>query len=279
MSNPKPLLIMGSKRSGSTFLVNVLNQHPQVFITHESDVIWILYQIYRDTPSRFHSYPLDEGKGMWATLDECSEILGSIPSSTSDKQVIVRTFHRMLAHINEHGRGKPDHPRMWDYPQKKNNLTWIGDKKPVQYSDPEIQSFLNDLFPEARYIHLIRDPRAVVASMTEAASTWGSQSVPEYWRETSEQILERWATHEEWVLQVKSRLPDKIHTIRLEDLPEDPLRIISETFAFLDLESSPEIEELVANWVRKNPNERHASFDLNISPRAYQIMRSYGYET
>jgi hypothetical protein len=279
VSNPKPLFIMGSKRSGSSFLVNVLNHHPQVYLTHESDVIWILYQIYSDTPGRFHTYPLDDGRGMWATLDECSEILKSIHPSTSDEQVIVRTFHRMLAHFNEHGRDMRDHPRMWDYPQKKKNLMWIGDKKPVQYSDPAIQSFLNDLFPEARYIHLIRNPRAVVASMMEAARTWGSETVPEYWRETPKQILERWATHEEWVLQVKSRLPDKVYTIRLEDLPEEPVRIISEILEFLDLESSSEFEELFANWVWEKPNERHQSFDLTISPRAHQIMRSYGYET
>jgi hypothetical protein len=278
MSNPEPLLIMGSKRSGSTFLVNVLNQHPQVFVTHESDVVWILYQIYRDVPDRFHSHPLDEGKGMSATLDECDEILRSIPSGTSDKEVIVRTFYRMLEHINEHGRGKRDQPRRWDYPQNKKDLAWIGDKKPVQYSDPEIQSFLNDLFPEARYIHLIRDPRAVVASMTEAAQTWGSQSVPEYWKKTSQQVLDSWVTQEEWVLQVKSRLPNRIHTIRLEDLAQEPDRVVSETFGFLDLDSSSEIEELVANWVREDPNERHQSFDLSISVRAHQIMRSYGYE-
>jgi hypothetical protein len=278
VSNPKPLFIIGSKRSGSSFLVDVLNQHPQVFITHESDVIWILYQIYRDIPDRFHTYPLDEGKGMWATLDECSEILGSIPSNTSGERTIFQTFYRMLAHINEHGRGKRDHPRMWDYPQKKKNLAWLGDKKPVQYSDPEIQSFLNDVFPEAHYIHLIRNPTFVVASMMEAAETWNDPAVPGYWKESAQQLLERWATHEEWVLQVKSRLPNKIHTLRLEDLSEDPVHITSETFKFLDLELSSEIEELVTNWVWKSPNERHQSFDLTISPRAHQIMRSYGYE-
>jgi hypothetical protein len=278
VSNPKPLFIVGSKRSGSSFLVDVLNQHPQVFITHESDVIWILYQIFRDIPDRFHSYPLDDEKGMWATLDECDEILRSIPSSPSDKEVIARAFYRMLAHINEHGRGKLDAPRRWDYPQEKKSLAWIGDKKPVQYSDPEIQSFLNDIFPEARYIHLIRNPRFVVASMMEAAETWNDPAVPGYWKETPQQLLDRWATHEEWVLQVKSRLPNKIHTIRLEDLAEEPVSILSETLEFLNLESSSEIEELVANWVWKSPNERHQSFDLTISPRAFQIMRSFGYE-
>jgi hypothetical protein len=277
MSNPQPLFTMGSKRSGSTFLVNVLNHHPQVFVTHESDIVWILYQIYKDIPDRFNVYPFDEGKGMWATLDECSDILRTVPNGASDKETIIRAFYRTLAHINEHGRGKQGDLRKWDYPQSKKNLAWIGDKKPVQYSDPEIQSFINDLFPEARYIHLIRNPRFVVASMVEAAKTWGSHSVPEYWKEASQQILERWAMHEEWVLQVKSRLPNKVHTLRLEDLAEDPVRTMSEVFGFLELDPPSDTEELITDWARRNPNERHQSFDLPISPRAHRIMQSYGY--
>jgi hypothetical protein len=267
---------MGSERSGSSFLVNALNLHPQVLVSHESDIVWILYQIYKDVPDRFRVYPLDEGKGMWATLNECSEVLGSIPSATSDKETIIQTFYRLLMYINEHGRGH------WDHPQEKKNLAWIGDKKPVQYSDPEIQSFLSDLFPEAQYIHLIRNPRFVVASMMEAAEVWPVHQevpVPEYWKGTSQQILETWATHEEWVLQIKSRLPDKVHTVRLEDLVEDPVRIMSETFGFLDLGLPAGTEEIYSQWAWKNANQRHQSFELDSSPRAYRIMQIYGYES
>jgi hypothetical protein len=281
MSNPKPLFVMGSKRSGSTHLVNTLNLHPQVYVTHESDIVWILYQIYQDIPDRFRTYPLDEGKGMRATLKKYGELLRSIPPGTSDKKTVIKAFYRVLGAINETGRGG------WDDPQKKKHLTWIGDKKPVQYSDTEIQSFLNDVFPEARYIHLIRNPKFVVASMMDAAKTWDDQSVPQYWKETSQQILERWTTREEWVLQVKSRLPDKVHTVRLEDLAEDPVRIMSETLDFLDLDipsgtfhtrgGSLSFEELIASSTWENPNRRHESFDLSISPCAHRIMQTYGY--
>ena len=272
MSHPKPLFIMGSKRSGSSFLVNVLNLHPWVFVSHESDVVWILYQIYKDDPDRFRTYPFDEGKGMWATLNECSEILRSIPSDTSDKKTVFKMFYRLQMYINEHGRGN------WDrHILRKKNLAWIGDKKPVQHSDPEIQSFLNVLFPEARNIHLIRDPRSVVASMIEAGKTWNDQSIPEYWKQTPSQILERWAIHEEWVLRAKSRLLNKIRTIRLEDLAEDPVRIMSETFSFLDLDLPSDVEKTIADWVWRNPNWRHRAFDLPVSPRACRVMQNYRY--
>jgi hypothetical protein len=284
MSNPKPLFVMGSKRSGSTFLVSALNVHPQVFITHESDLVWILYQIYKGIPDRFHSYPLDEGKGRWTTLNECSEILASIPSGAGHRDSAIQAFYRVLMHLNEHGRChwiESEKKRIqWDIPERKKNLAWIGDKKPVQYSDPEIQSFLNNLFPEARYIHLIRNPRFVVASMMEAAEVWPTQDVPvpEYWKGTSQQILDRWATHEEWVFQVKSRLPSKVRTVRLEDLVEDPIRIMSEMFSFLDLGLPAGTEDIYAQWAWKNANQRHQDFSLVASPRASRIMRIYGYE-
>jgi hypothetical protein len=245
--------------------------HPQVYVTHESDIIWILYQIYKDLPDRFRTYPLDEGKGMWATLEWYGETLRSIPPGASNKEAIVQTFYEVLTQINETGRGD------WDHPQRKENLEWIGDKKPVQYSDPEIQSFLNSLFPEAHYIHLIRHPRYVVASMLEAANTWGKDSVPEYWKETSQQVLERWTTYEEWVLQAKSRLPDKIHTVRLEDLAADPVHTMSKTFGFLGLDLPSGTEELITEWTVKNPNQRHLSFRMPFSARACQVMESYGY--
>jgi LPS sulfotransferase NodH len=41
---PRPLFIMGNKRSGSTLVTDLLNAHPRVFVSHESDVAWLLYQ-------------------------------------------------------------------------------------------------------------------------------------------------------------------------------------------------------------------------------------------
>ena len=37
MSRPKPLFVMGNKRSGTTVLANLLNAHPRVFLPHEAD--------------------------------------------------------------------------------------------------------------------------------------------------------------------------------------------------------------------------------------------------
>jgi hypothetical protein len=64
--------------------------------------------------------------------------------------------------------------------------------------------------------------------------------------------------------QVKSRLPNSVRTVRLEDLTEDPVRIMAERFGFLDLDLPPEAEEVIADCAYKYPNQRHQGFNLRI---------------
>ena len=44
MLGPKPLFIIGNKRSGTTLVTDLLNSHPNVFVSHEADIAWILFQ-------------------------------------------------------------------------------------------------------------------------------------------------------------------------------------------------------------------------------------------
>ena len=72
---PRPLFLVGSKRSGSTLLANLLNVHSQVFVTHEADPAWILYQLFSGRSKPLERYADDDAKGMIASLEECGEIL------------------------------------------------------------------------------------------------------------------------------------------------------------------------------------------------------------
>jgi hypothetical protein len=63
----RPLFIIGNKRSGTSQLLRVLNLHPRVFVSHESDIAWILYQFHRGQPFRGHAW--DSDRGMRLTLE------------------------------------------------------------------------------------------------------------------------------------------------------------------------------------------------------------------
>ncbi len=44
----KAVFIIGNKRSGSTQLMHLLNLHPNIFISNESDILWILYRFHNN---------------------------------------------------------------------------------------------------------------------------------------------------------------------------------------------------------------------------------------
>jgi hypothetical protein len=269
MTNVKPLFMMGNKRSGTSLLVTLLNLHPDVFITHETDSVWILYQARNVRPSQYRCYPWDGPLGMNATLQTCHHMLQSYLYGASEEGAIAETFFRVQEHLMRCGSAI-------QRPYQKNSLAWVGDKKPVQHADPELRSFLRTHFPNARYIHIVRDPRAVVASMIEAAKQW-KQGVPQYWKTTPQHILERWAIHEEWVLQAKSLETSPIHTLRLEDLCKEPVQTMAELFDFLEVETPPGITEPIRELTNPIPNRKYESFSLPILPRAARIMQCYSY--
>ena len=142
--------IQGNKRSGSSHLVRLLNMHRQVFISHESDVIWILYQLHTHNNMHFSKYPFDGPVGMESTLRESYHIL-------NENNSLTEKFFAIQKLLMEKGiLGLP--------PMTKTDVVWVGDKKPYQYADPKLVEFILDIFPEAHFIHLIRHPFAVAKS-------------------------------------------------------------------------------------------------------------------
>src|SRR5580698_3592706 len=144
----RPLFLVGNKRSGTSQLVRVLNLHPQVFVSHESDVAWILYQFHADKTLRGH--PWDSQRGMQVTLKNAGHLLRREAS-------LRENFLAMQMAAME--TGNP-----WQAPQRKTDLRWIGDKKPMQHTDPELLKFILQHFPDAHFLHIVRHPFEVVAS-------------------------------------------------------------------------------------------------------------------
>jgi hypothetical protein len=265
MSDPGSLFLIGNKRSGTSHLVRLLNLHPEVFITHESDAIWILYQMAHRLA--FHCYPWDGPVGMEATLKACSDILREKSSDGSVGAAIAPLFRRLELALMQ--RGSAVQKRY-----TKRALAWLGDKKPVQQADPRIFSFIRQHFPDARFLHIIRHPRMVVSSMVSAGRTW---SRVEYWKESAEVILRRWAIHEEWVLAAKAQ-GVAFFSLRFEDLCANPSATMAALFEFLGLSVPEGIMASIEAQTGRTENRKHDSFLLPQSEHSESIMRHYGYQ-
>jgi hypothetical protein len=267
--SPKPVFIVGNKRSGSTLLVNMLNEHPHVAITHESDIVWALYQCRHGAPDAFEPFPFDAPRGLEALIASYGDPLRELIPPRPTPERLRNAFFEIQRRVIE--RGTAVHIPL----KSAKELVWIGDKKPVQHASPELCRFILELFPSAKFIHVIRHPSAVAASQQEAARTW--PVVPDYWKEQPAAVFDRWRIHEEWVLELKASLPGQVQSVRLEDLCVNPKEEMSKLFALLKLPITNELKERLTAFVYRSPNAKYLNRCTSPTPAVERIMELYGY--
>lgn len=270
----KHLFFIGNKRCGTTLMVNLLNLHPNVFVSHESDVIWILHQL--DIPVLPQQYEWDGWLGMSLTLEKCKHILRHLYAP-------VDAFQLVTAYLMKYGS---EIQAQYD----KSGLLWMGDKKPVQCCDPEVRPFLDKHFPDAHYIHMVRNPIACVASKMAAADRaireGDTRGLPNYWRGSPKDTLGRWAIHENWALQVEKEHPT--HRIRLEDLCRAPVSYVYDIFRSLGLDVPTSVLTVLGDYaacINSDPNEKYAGVDyewlrqmIRVQPDVMALAKRYGHE-
>lgn len=99
----------------------------------------------------------------------------------------------------------------------------------------------------------------------------------DYWNQSAEAILERWAIHEEWALAVKDQEQLPVFSFRFEDLCENPVEIMRELFEFLNLGANNCMVEQIESQTKNHENDKYRDFPLTFSERALTIMERFGY--
>jgi len=199
---PDPIIVYGAPRSGTTYLEQILNAHPAVFISHETRVFAWLH----------HALTLTQEHQLVAGhRDTFVEHLRSVFPQ------VIRNFYRSLA---------PD-------------IRYWGDKNP-HYTDPFNRGSLeliDELFPGSRFIHIIRDGRDVVSSLTR--KQWDEETP---WA-TFDQAHRTWKQHVRLGRAFGSTLASgRYFELRYEDLIADDAALAGELFRFLGIEAHPAVE-------------------------------------
>lgn len=249
----KAVFIIGNKRSGSTQLMHLLNLHPNIFISNESDIIWILYRFHNNLD--IVPYQWDTPVGMDRALEKHKDLL-------SKDKTPYENFVAFQNAIMETGVGnvKPVH---------KKSLFWIGDQKPFQQIDPEIMPFIKENFSGAKFIHLIRHPFPVVkSSQVFIGQLWKGMS--------AEEILQRWTMHEKWVQLEKDKNELPILDVKYEDIITHTQHEMARMFDFLEVTHNQAIfdqaRKITRSTIRLHPR-------LPCPPETEAIMSQYGYPT
>jgi hypothetical protein len=137
-----PILVLGAPRSGTTYLQSILDTHPQVEMTNELRVFSWLHAATK-------SLPTEIGAEMARPNPFVEQLEEELP------QVVRRHYEERAPHAR-----------------------WWGDKNPHYAADPALLETVLDCYPNAQFVHIVRDPRAVVASLARKFHDDGKPWIP-----------------------------------------------------------------------------------------------------
>jgi hypothetical protein len=144
------LFIVGAARSGTTLLQRMLDAHPELAVLHETHWIPRVYE---------------EGRGITAD--------GAVTAELLDRLLTDRRFRNLGLDRPELERLLPEEraisyadyiSRLLDRYGELRGKRLVGEKTPGYVRD---MGTLHALWPEARFVHVIRDGRDVTLSMLE----------------------------------------------------------------------------------------------------------------
>lgn len=206
MKEESPIFIVGMPRSGTTLMRAALASHPRIAIGPETHFLsyWVPSQAtaeLRDAPDfeRFWAGFVDSPQFRNLELDANALHDRLLANGVPPFKTVLSTVLR--EHAQRYGK-----PR------------W-GEKTPAHYK--HIGQLL-EWYPDARVLYMLRDPRAVVASLLDAPwTTSGLEFHAARWRDST-RVLRRWENDE------------RICTVHYEALVIDPEPILRKVCAFLD---------------------------------------------
>jgi hypothetical protein len=238
---PPPFFIVGSARSGTTFLRLTLNAHPDVAVPPESRFITELHTSGDEVDveaflQRLAAHKRFEAWGLPISAVR-TELDGTQRASYASA---ISAVYR--AYAKSQGKSR-----------------W-GDKTPRYVEHiPEIDR----LFPDARFIHLIRDGRDVALSYGDV--DFGPKNVA--------RAARLWAARVEAGVRDGRALGDRYLEVHYADLTDDTEGTLKDICALIDLDFDPVM--LDPDATRKGALDRSQRYNPHVREGAKRHVRSW----
>jgi hypothetical protein len=193
-----PIFIIGTGRSGTTLFRNILNAHPAIHIAFEPHFYWYesLYQ-KRATGRVVLDYYFQTSHFRWQRIDPM-RVLDGLPDPLPRAKLGLAYAAVMREKAAQYGR------------------TRYGEKTPAHAAS--LRRIYSD-FPDARVIHIVRDPRNTAVSLSRMP--WAPSSLM---MNAAYLDLER---------KQANKFRDKMLRIRLETLLAEPRTTMEQVLAFV----------------------------------------------
>jgi hypothetical protein len=161
MNRPAPIFIVGAPRSGTSLLRNLLYSHPRLFFRSETQFIPAFYRVYGNPRSGSEALKLAKKivKLEWIARWEEDIDIYEMAKQGTFAGLIDNMFMQLAL--------------------REGKKTW-GDKTPHYVLDIHT---LREIFPAAKFIHIIRDGRDVCLSQLKA--NFGPRTIfcaAKYWK-------------------------------------------------------------------------------------------------
>jgi hypothetical protein len=281
----RPIFVLSAPRSGSSHLFEVIKRLSSVLtFEREADFVW-----WRVFPYSRLPIPTD-----YIEREECSE-----QKTKQIRSLIVLELLRM---------------RRASY---QDMLRCIILREPVRYAEKTIANcfhldVINEIFPDALFIHLVRDARACISSMIEgwnsrkfmerkvpvksgSTITYWKYPIPPKWHTVTKQSIPEicawsWAEHNRFVL-------DKLHSdcqfarsylrVTYEELVGHPEQVTERTAKFVGLHCTKACLDYLRDnhlsWATVSPpkrdkwKERNLHLVNSVIPTIAPMMQQLGY--
>ena len=257
-----PFFVVGCGRSGTTIIYELLCGHPDLawFSNHAERLpafpqlealtrLWDIGAI-RHSRSRLATRPV-EGHALWdhSGPQDARHRNAPLTAADVDSEHARRVRELVAAHVRYH-RG-----RRFINKNTRNSRRVL---------------YLDAIFPDAMFLHVIRDPRAVVASLL-AVHWW--PDLPLWWSEdrtpralAANGVTPEAVAAEHWVRSVERLLADarclpssRYLEIRYETFTESPEAVLNSICAFAGLSPSPRLAEFVQRRTITSRNVKYKS--------------------
>lgn len=279
-----PIFVIGCGRSGTALLYNLLSEHPAI----------------RGTPG----YPDGEDHVGWIEHGQCViSGLGATPEI--DKG---HSGYHYCPHMTE-----------WDVTEDIIDAMHAHYHANVLFGNSSLRAinkcahlsnklrYVRQIFPDAKFIHIVRDAAPVVSSWIKEMELqrhqmlyWPETEYPCFWvlpkptDDTALRVLSRdkhfypaggalffaeyWAVVNSYIAPQLEDTPGQLHVVRYEDILENPISTINEIHEFLNL---PPVERIKLN-IKADNNEkfrRHLGRDhiSGIEQYTHAVRKRYGY--
>ena len=203
--------VAGKERSGTTLLQVMLNAHPNIVAPPESRFIILLCRRYGHIKQWTEKNITDFCDELYREMRfrnrwmlNKSEIVASLMPVRQylTYPLLCKTIFRLFA-------------------GEQKDVKLLFDKNPVYYYYlPQLEK----IFPEARFIHLVRDYRANIASYKRVFNPKRSVDLAYRWVRTNMRIEER-----------KAELKDRYITVKYETLVSEPENTMKEICSFFNV--------------------------------------------